>query len=118
MGFFSPVPVYVYASVNTIIMAASLFPSMLNPTSLFRILLSVLVLSFTLVQALEYIPEEADYNLNQNQTATQVLDYWGEWSDHDYHPSPTNWRFPFYSMSLITSRAEHPTDSITSSSFP
>ncbi|KAJ5202082.1 uncharacterized protein N7498_006745 [Penicillium cinerascens] len=43
-----------------------------------------------------------DYNLNQNKTATNPADYWGEWPDHTgkYHPSPDNWRFPFYTLFL------------------
>jgi alpha-1,3-glucan synthase len=43
-----------------------------------------------------------DYNLNQNKTATNPADYWGEWPGHtgSYHPSPDNWRFPFYTLFL------------------
>jgi alpha-1,3-glucan synthase len=42
------------------------------------------------------------YNLNQNKTATDPADYWGEWPNHegDYFPSPDNWRFPFYTLFL------------------
>ncbi|KAJ5929772.1 hypothetical protein N7454_006722 [Penicillium verhagenii] len=42
------------------------------------------------------------YNLNENQTATDPADYWGEWPDHSgqYFPSPDNWRFPFYTIFL------------------
>ncbi|KAK0729653.1 hypothetical protein B0H67DRAFT_559297 [Lasiosphaeris hirsuta] len=50
--------------------------------------------------SLPYLPEHEDYNLNQNKTATSPLDYWGEWPDHEYHPSPENWRMPFYSLFL------------------
>lgn len=39
-----------------------------------------------------------DYNVNTNKSATNPADYWGEWSDHKYHPSPENWRFPFYTL--------------------
>jgi len=41
-----------------------------------------------------------DYNLNQNKTATNPAEYWGEWPNHagKYHPSPKNWRFPFYTL--------------------
>jgi alpha-1,3-glucan synthase len=46
------------------------------------------------------MPEEADYNLNQNQTAENPLDYWGKWEDHTFNPSPENWRFPFYTFFL------------------
>lgn len=41
-----------------------------------------------------------DYNLNQNQSATHPIDYWGEWPNHQYHPSPDNWRFPIYTLFL------------------
>jgi len=50
--------------------------------------------------ALIYDPEFVDFNLNQNQTATDPLDYWGTWPDHTYTPSPKNWRFPFYTIFL------------------
>lgn len=50
--------------------------------------------------ALRYDPGFADFNLNQNKTASDPLDYWGEWEDHSYTPSPENWRFPFYSLFL------------------
>ncbi|RDW75231.1 glycosyltransferase family 5 protein [Coleophoma cylindrospora] len=51
--------------------------------------------------ALPYFEEYVDWNLNQNQSAAQPLDYWGEWSsDHTYHPSPANWRFPIYTITL------------------
>ncbi|KAL3472475.1 hypothetical protein BJX99DRAFT_214917 [Aspergillus californicus] len=41
-----------------------------------------------------------DYNINENKTATNPAEYWGEWPDHegDYFPSPDNWRFPFYTL--------------------
>ena len=50
--------------------------------------------------SLPYIPEYEAYNLNQNKTAKTPLDYWGEWPNHDFHPSPENWRMPFYSLFL------------------
>ena len=50
------------------------------------------------VVALRYDPDQLDYNLNQNQSAVASLDYWGEWRGHTYHPSPVNWRFPFYTL--------------------
>lgn len=40
------------------------------------------------------------YNINENETATNPADYWGEWPNHTYHPSPDNWRFPFYTLFL------------------
>ena len=60
-------------------------------------LLSVFVF---LSQAYRYDLEYADYNLNQNKLATHPLEYWGEWTGHNYTPSPSNWRFPFYTIFL------------------
>lgn len=59
-----------------------------------------LALLCTSAQALRYDEAWTDYNLNQNQTATEVLDYWGEWENHTYWPSPENWRVPFYTVFL------------------
>lgn len=48
--------------------------------------------------ALIYHPDYLEYNLNQNQTATHPLDYWGEWENHQFTASPEDWRFPFYTL--------------------
>ncbi len=50
--------------------------------------------------SLPYFPEYEAYNLNQNKTAATPLEYWGEWPNHKFHPSPENWRMPFYSLFL------------------
>lgn len=50
--------------------------------------------------ALRYDEKLSQWNLNENQTANNVLDYWGRWPEHVYHPSPSNWRFPFYTLFL------------------
>lgn len=47
-----------------------------------------------------FLADQIDYNLNQNQSATDPLDYYGVWENHTYYPSPSNWRFPFYSFFL------------------
>ena len=60
----------------------------------------VLTVLPALVTALRYDPEHVLYNLNQNQTATEPTDYWGQWDNHTYNPSPTNWRFPFYILTV------------------
>jgi len=52
------------------------------------------------LSALKFDTRYTDFNLNQNETASDPLDYWGTWSDHTYHTSPKNWRFPFYSLLL------------------
>lgn len=61
---------------------------------------SILALLGVLVSALPYDPEQTSWNLNQNAAATNPLEYWGEWPDHTYQPSPENWRFPFYTIFL------------------
>jgi alpha-1,3-glucan synthase len=60
----------------------------------------ILVLAINLASSLKFDAREVDFNLNQNKTALNPLDYWGEWQDHVYHESPTNWRFPFYTLFL------------------
>lgn len=52
------------------------------------------------VQALKYDPDQVLWNLNSNQTATNPLDYAGEWENHVFNPSPSNWRMPFYTIML------------------
>jgi len=64
------------------------------------LLASILLGTASLVSSLKFEASEIDYNLNQNQTAKEVVDYWGEWSGHTFHPSPDNWRFPFYTLFL------------------
>lgn len=59
---------------------------------IFFLLCSVLVSSY------RYDPKYTAHNLNQNVTAVDPLDYWGEWHGHNYHPSPENWRMPFYTI--------------------
>lgn len=50
--------------------------------------------------ALRWSADQVSWNLNQNETAIDPLDYWGEWTNHTYNPSPKNWRFPFYMLTL------------------
>jgi hypothetical protein len=50
--------------------------------------------------ALRYDPDQVAFNLNQNQTATDPLDYGGKWDPHTFQSSPENWRFPFYTIFL------------------
>lgn len=61
---------------------------------------SLVAFTACLVSSLKYDPQFAGYNLNENQTAKDVLDYSGDWPNHTYTPSPSNWRFPFYSLFL------------------
>lgn len=66
------------------------------------ILNDILLLSsnIRLTLALAYTPDQVGFNLNENKTATNPLDYWGQWQDHEYHPSPSNWRMPFCTVFL------------------
>ncbi|KPI41393.1 Cell wall alpha-1,3-glucan synthase ags1 [Cyphellophora attinorum] len=78
------------------------------------------LLSFT--YAARYDPSLVQYNLNQNQEATQPIDYWGQRTidepDHKYFPSPDNWRFPFYTLFLDRFVNGDPTnDNVNGTSF-
>lgn len=53
-----------------------------------------------LAQALRYDPAYEEWNLNTNQEAIHPLDYTGTRAGHKYTPSPSNWRFPFYTVML------------------
>lgn len=50
--------------------------------------------------ALRYDPSQIAHNLNVNQSAQEAVFYWGEWQNHTFHPSPANWRLPFYTVLL------------------
>lgn len=67
-----------------------------------RLGLSFATLALCLIQvyALPYLDEYADWNLNTKQGETDPTKYWGQWEDHDFQPSPDNWRFPFYTLFL------------------
>lgn len=58
------------------------------------------LLLIPVVLALKFDDEQLKWNLNTNRTATHPLDYAGEWEDHEFHPSPSNWRMPFYTLML------------------
>ncbi len=53
-----------------------------------------------LARSLVYTPEFEAWNLNTNQDAQHPLDYSGIWDNHTFHPSPSNWRFPVYTLFL------------------
>lgn len=59
-----------------------------------------LLLLFGKACSLRYDPSQAAYNINTNQTAYDVTDYWGEWHNHTFNPSPSNWRLPCYTILL------------------
>ncbi|KAL8279670.1 hypothetical protein RQP46_007983 [Phenoliferia psychrophenolica] len=50
--------------------------------------------------AAPYASNWTDYNLNTNEeSGSTVTSYSGSWDDHDYYPSPTNWRqHPVYTL--------------------
>jgi alpha-1,3-glucan synthase len=50
------------------------------------------------VAALRWSEQYVGFNLNENQHAQNPLNYSGVWENHTYHPSPQNWRFPFYTV--------------------
>lgn len=54
----------------------------------------------TRTAAYNYDPAWTRYNLNTNKDAQHPLEYSGEWTGHEYTPSPKNWRIPFYSLFL------------------
>ena len=62
-------------------------------------LASTLLGSFP-VHGMRYDPAYAKWNLNTNQNAQNPLDYSGVWENHNFHPSPDNWRFPFYTLMM------------------
>jgi alpha-1,3-glucan synthase len=80
----------------------------------------LLILSFLSVYASCWPYQEslADYNLNENKSAQAPIDYWGAWPDHEYHPSPDNWRVPTYTIFLDRISNGDPTnDDINGTTF-
>nr|OQO18342.1 hypothetical protein B0A51_18106 [Rachicladosporium sp. CCFEE 5018] len=65
---------------------------------MFRPWLLPLALLSTLTHASYYDEAEVQWNINTNQNAANVLEYSTTWDNHVYHPSPENWRMPFYSF--------------------
>lgn len=70
--------------------------------SLWRIplLIALLLVTIVEIEAYPYEASLADWNLNQNTTAADALQYWGQWDNHNYTSSPDNWRMPTYTVSL------------------
>ncbi|ORY54718.1 alpha-1,3-glucan synthase [Pseudomassariella vexata] len=62
-------------------------------------ILSLGLVLVSVVSGLKYDPQYEGYNLNENDT-DNPLEYWGKWEDHDFYPSPENWRLPFYTLFL------------------
>jgi len=66
-----------------------------------RYLVLLIITCFTaLSNTYNYDPAWTQYNLNTNKEASHPLEYSGAWEDHDFTPSPRNWRFPFYTLFL------------------
>jgi alpha-1,3-glucan synthase len=63
-------------------------------------LLTITAILSASISALQYDRSLVSWNLNTAQEATNVLDYAGEWENHQFHPSPENWRFPIYTLML------------------
>lgn len=74
--------------------------SMAKFTALLCSSLVSLVIYSSRTQALSWSADYVEWNLNQNETADSPLQYWGEWTDHPKTPSPSNWRMPFYMLTL------------------
>lgn len=49
---------------------------------------SLLLLFSSTALCIKYEPDQVLWNLNQNQTATNPLDYWGQWPNHSKHSPP------------------------------
>ncbi|KAF2759017.1 alpha-1,3-glucan synthase Ags2 [Pseudovirgaria hyperparasitica] len=67
--------------------------------------IGVVLLFFSAIAlALRYDSAHDGWNLNENKTALDPVHYAGSWSNetynHTYNPSPTNWRMPFYVLTL------------------
>ena len=60
----------------------------------------LITLAPRLSSAIQWHENYVGYNLNENKTATQPRDYWGEWEGHEYTASPDNWRMPFYVLTI------------------
>ena len=57
-----------------------------------------LVLFIASTLAAPYNETYAGYNLNTNENAQSPLDYDTNFVPSSYHPSPDNWRIPFYTV--------------------
>ena len=75
-------------------------PNSATTTFVFLVVFSLITFVSQFAHALIHVPEEVGYNLNENATAVDPLDYWGEWQNHTFNGSPVNWRFPFYTIFL------------------
>jgi alpha-1,3-glucan synthase len=87
---------------------------------MWRTSIGVVALLASVASCWPYDESLLDYNINQNKSATNPADYWGEWPDHQgaYHPSPDNWRFPFYTLFMDRFVNGDPTnDNINGSQF-
>ncbi|KAJ5081763.1 hypothetical protein NUU61_010027 [Penicillium alfredii] len=61
---------------------------------------ALLALYAATVKCWPYDESLVEYNLNENKAARNPAEYWGEWPNHTYFPSPENWRFPVYTLFL------------------
>ncbi|EPY53741.1 alpha-1,3-glucan synthase Mok13 [Schizosaccharomyces cryophilus OY26] len=60
--------------------------------------------------AARFDEREVPWNLNQNREAVDPLEYWGEWENHRFFPSPDDWRVPFYTIILDKWKDGDPTN--------
>ena len=52
------------------------------PACCMRSLAAVTALFIGASLCIKFDPDQVLWNLNQNQTATDVMDYWGQWENH------------------------------------
>ena len=80
----------------------------MRPQLTFLFLAAIIRLAAPLI----YDPEQVRWNLNQNQTATDPLDYWGEWPNHSGQSSHSNCvqdcRLTFFSIQPIACQLAFP----------
>lgn len=50
--------------------------------------------------SMPYDPDQVQWNLNQNRTATDPIDYWGEWGNHSIAILRWNWDRKLLTQSL------------------
>lgn len=70
------------------------------PTHNVFLLAVTLFTTLSLVPALKFDVDFVDWNLNTNRLATNPLEYTGNRDKTNHTKSPTNWRFPYYTIFL------------------
>ena len=58
----------------------------MSGSSFTRAVASLLLFLASVSFCIRYDPDQVLWNLNQNETATEVMDYWGKWENHSESP--------------------------------